>query len=68
MFGTRAMTYAAEPDGDRLAARLPDGHSGAPGPSSRLRAHALAWGDLVMYAPQQLLTLKALAERDVAQF
>jgi hypothetical protein len=61
LFGPCAMTYAAEPDpsGSRIVCRLT-----AAGDSRlrRGRAHALAWGDLVMMR-KQLLTLKALAER-----
>ena len=58
------MTFAAEPDGDgsRIVGRLVAGTSG---PLSRVRAHALAWGDLVMMR-RQFLNFKALAERDAA--
>ncbi len=62
MFGAVAMTYAAEPDGrdSRIVCRVA---AAAGGPLARLRAHGLAWGDLVMMR-RQLLNLKALAERD----
>ena len=62
MFGPVAMTFAAEPDGDgsRIVGRLV---AGTRGPISRVRAHALAWGDLVMMR-RQFLNLKSLAERD----
>ena len=62
LFGPVAMTYAAEPDGadTRIVCRLA---ASARGPLARTRAHALAWGDLVMMR-RQLLNLKALAERD----
>jgi hypothetical protein len=62
MFGPVAITYAAEPDGagSRIVCRLA---VAARGPLARVRAHALAWGDLVMMR-RQLLNLKALAERD----
>lgn len=62
MFGPVAMTFAAEPDGtgSRIVGRLV---AGTTGPLSRVRAHALAWGDLVMMR-RQFLNLKALAERD----
>jgi hypothetical protein len=62
MFGPVAMTYAAEPagPGSRIVVRLA---AAADGPLRRARAHALAWGDLVMMR-RQLLNLKALAERD----
>ncbi|CAN5310926.1 hypothetical protein BH09ACT12_BH09ACT12_18840 [soil metagenome] len=58
-----AATYAveadpADPDGCRLVCRMV---AAAPGPLTRMRAHALAWGDVVMLR-KQLLTLKALAE------
>jgi hypothetical protein len=64
MFGPVAMTYAAEPDGhdSRIVCRIA---AAADGPLARARAHALAWGDLVMMR-RQLLNLKALAERDAA--
>jgi hypothetical protein len=62
LFGPVAMTFAAEPDhaGSRIVGRLV---TRADGPLSRVRAEALAWGDLVMMR-RQLLNLKALAERD----
>ena len=62
MFGTVAMTYAAEPDGpdSRIVCRIA---AAARGPLARTRAHVLAWGDLVMMR-RQFLNLKALAERD----
>lgn len=62
LFGRVALTYAAEPDGRdaRIVCRLA---TSAGGTVSRVRAHALAWGDLVMMR-RQLLNLKALAERD----
>ena len=62
LFGPVAMTFAAEADGagSRIVGRLA---AGTRGPLSRLRAHALAWGDLVMMR-RQFLNLKALAERD----
>jgi hypothetical protein len=62
LFGEVAMTYAAEPEsgGSRIVCRLA---VAARGPVRRARAHALAWGDLVMMR-RQLLNLKALAERD----
>ena len=68
-FGPVTVTYAAEPGGDghversRIVCRLV---AGASGRLERTRAHALAWGDLVMMR-KQLLTLKALAERDAAR-
>ena len=64
MFGPVAMTYAAEPDGaeTRIVCRLA---VAAGSPPARARAHALAWGDLVMMR-RQLLNLKSLAERDAA--
>ena len=64
LFGPVALTYAAEPHraGSRIVCRIA---AAAGGPLARARAHALAWGDLVMMR-RQLLNLKALAERDVA--
>ncbi len=64
LFGPVAVTYAAEPDGldSRIVCRLA---ASADGRLARVRAHALAWGDLVMMR-RQLLNLKALAERDAA--
>jgi hypothetical protein len=62
LFGPVAITYAAEPDGrgSRIVCRLAVPAGGA---LARLRAHVLAWGDLLMMR-RQLLNLKALAERD----
>jgi hypothetical protein len=62
LFGPVAMTFAAEPDGNgsRIVGRLV---AGTTGPLSQARAHALAWGDLVMMR-RQFLNLKRLAERD----
>jgi len=62
LFGPVAMTFAAEPDGDgsRIVGRLV---AGVRGPLSRARAHALAWGDLVMMR-RQFLNFQRLAERD----
>ncbi|GAB3248144.1 hypothetical protein [Nocardioides dilutus] len=62
LFGPVAMTYAAEPDpsGSRIVCRLA---VAADSPLRRARAHALAWGDLVMMR-KQLRTLRKLAERD----
>jgi hypothetical protein len=56
------MTYAAEPDGphSRIVCRIA---AAARGQLARVRAQALAWGDLVMMR-RQFLNLKALAERD----
>ena len=61
--GWMAATYAVEPDptdpdGSRLVCRMV---AAAGSPLTRLRAHALAWGDVVMLR-KQLLTLKTLAE------
>ena len=61
--GWMAATYAVEPDPHdaercRLVCRMV---AAAPSRATRLRAHALAWGDVVMLR-KQLLTLKALAE------
>lgn len=64
--GPIGVTYAVVPDDDagagpcRLVCRMTA--RGATRPQ-RLRAAALAWGDLVMMR-KQLLTLAALAERD----
>ena len=63
LFGRVAVTYAAEPDGDdrsRMVCRLV---TPVPGRLAAARAHLLGWGDLVMMR-KELLTLKALAERD----
>ena len=62
LFGRIAVTYAVVPDGagSRLLCRMV---VPAARRVERLRAHALAWGDLVMMR-RQLLTLGALAERD----
>ena len=62
LFGPVGLTYAAEPDpaGSRIVCRLA---ADVRGPLRRVRAHALAWGDLVMMR-RQLLNLKALAEHD----
>jgi hypothetical protein len=59
------MTYAAEPagSGSRIVVRIA---VAANGRLARVRAHALAWGDLVMLR-RQLLNLRALAERDAAR-
>ena len=58
------IPYVAEPVGSesRIVVRIA---VAADGRLARLRAHALAWGDLVMMR-RQLLNLKALAERDAA--
>lgn len=60
LFGGVAMTYAAEPAGEhsRIVARIA---AAAPTRATRLRAEALAWGDLVMIR-KQLRVLKQLAE------
>ncbi len=62
LFGRVAMTYAAEPgpSGSRIVCRIA---ASSDGPLRRARAHALAWGDLVMMR-KQLRTLRDLAERD----
>lgn len=62
LFGEVAVTYAAEPDGDgsRIVCRMLVGQAG---PFEWVRSRLLAWGDLVMMR-KQLLTLRALAERD----
>ena len=62
--GWMAATYAVEPDPHdparcRLVCRMV---AAAPTPLTRLRARALAWGDLPMLR-KQLLTLQSLAER-----
>lgn len=64
LFGPVAITYAAEPDGSgsRIVCRIA---GAAGGRRARLRARALAWGDLVMMR-RQLLNLKALTERDAS--
>jgi hypothetical protein len=63
LFGRVAVTYAAEPLDERrsrMVCRFVTPEHGLP---SRARIHLLAWGDLVMMR-KELLTLKALAERD----
>jgi hypothetical protein len=64
LFGRVAVTYAVEPaeNGSRMLCRLVTPTKTV---FSRARAHALAWGDLVMMR-KELLTLKGLAERDAA--
>ena len=59
LFGPVAITYAAEPG--RIVCRLA---ARADTRARRARAHALAWGDLVMMR-KQLLNLKGLAEREL---
>ncbi len=60
LFGAVAMTYAAEPgaSGSRIVCRIA---AAASGRLTTARAHALAWGDLVMIT-KQLRVLKACAE------
>ncbi len=60
LFGAVAMTYAAEQHGtgSRIVCRLV---AAAPTRLTRLRAEALAWGDVVMVR-KQLRVLKNLAE------
>jgi len=66
VFGDLTATYAAEPDpsvgpdASRLLCRIVLVAESRP---ARARAHALAWGDLVMMR-KQFRTLKSLAERD----
>lgn len=63
--GPLGVTYAVHPEatGSRIVCRMV-----VPGATrvQRLRAQALAWGDLVMIR-KQLLTLKAYAERDAGR-
>ncbi|CAN5496290.1 hypothetical protein BH11ACT8_BH11ACT8_00180 [soil metagenome] len=60
LFGAVAMTYAAEPGaaGSRIVCRIA---AAAPGRLGIARAHALAWGDLVMIR-KQLHVLRDRAE------
>ena len=63
VFGRSAITYAAEPVGAQAARLVCRLVVAASGPIARLRAHPLAWGDLLMMR-KQLLTLREYAERD----
>lgn len=60
LFGPCSMTFASEPSGSasRIVCRLA---LAADSRLDRVRAHALAWGDLLMMR-KQLRTLKAMAE------
>lgn len=66
LFGLMALTYSINPrgDGSRLIGRL---NVRAPrGLWAQTRYTLLGWGDLIMMR-KQLLTLKALAERDAGR-
>lgn len=65
LFGPVAMTYAAEPAGagSRIVVRMTVPSRTR---AQRVKALALAWGDLVMMR-RQLLNLKALAEDGAAR-
>lgn len=64
-YGPLAITYAVKPHGEgrcRVVLKLDVAASSLGG---RVRRALLAWGDLIM-ARKQLLTLKHLAEREIA--